>query len=46
MRGDAHESGYAGPIRDVHNWIGGSDHSPRGALYVPPPPETVPAYLE
>jgi Fic family protein len=46
MRGDAHESGYAGRIRDVQNWIGGSDHSPRGALYVPPPPETVPAYLD
>ncbi|HEY7811759.1 MAG TPA: Fic family protein, partial [Nakamurella sp.] len=46
MRGDGHESRYAGRIRDVQNWIGGSDHSPRGALYVPPPPETVPAYLD
>ena len=29
----------------MQNWIGGSDHSPRGALYVPPPPETVADYL-
>ncbi|HEY5879933.1 MAG TPA: Fic family protein [Nakamurella sp.] len=46
MSGDAHDSGYVGRIRDVQNWIGGSDHSPRGALYVPPPPERVPAYLD
>ena len=32
---------YAGRIRDVQNWIGGSDHSPRNAMYVPPPPDTV-----
>ena len=36
---------YAGQLRDMQNWIGGSDHSPRGALFVPPPPETVPSYL-
>ncbi|MCI9888600.1 Fic family protein [Micrococcales bacterium 31B] len=41
MLDDAQESMYAGQIRDMQNWIGGSDHSPRNALYVPPPPETV-----
>jgi Fic family protein len=46
MRDDAHEARYAGGVRDVQNWIGGSDHSPRGALYVPPPHESVPDYLD
>ena len=45
MRDDPGESAYAGRLRDMQNWIGGSDHSPRGALYVPPPPETVADYL-
>ncbi|MCU1555113.1 MAG: short-chain dehydrogenase/reductase [Arthrobacter sp.] len=30
----------------VQNWIGGSDHSPRGAIHVPPPPELVPELME
>lgn len=46
MVDDEHEADYAGRLRDMQNWIGGSDHSPRGALYVPPPPRTVDAYLE
>src|SRR5450755_675484 len=46
MRDDAHEDGYAGRLRDMQNWIGFSDYSPRGALYVPPPPETVVTYLQ
>jgi len=25
----------------MQNWVGGSDHSPRGALHVPPVPERV-----
>lgn len=29
----------------MQNWIGGSDYSPRGALYVPPPPDTVGDYM-
>ena len=41
MHDDPTEAPYAGRLRDVQNWIGGSDHSPRNALYVPPPPETV-----
>lgn len=40
------EAERAGRYRTRQNWIGGSDFSPRGALYVPPPPETVPAYLD
>ena len=32
-------------LRTVQNWIGGSDYSPRDALYVPPPPDTVHAYM-
>jgi Fic family protein len=30
----------------VQNWIGGSNHSPRNALYVPPPPDTVKEYVD
>lgn len=36
----------AGRIRTTQNWVGGSDWSPLGALHVPPPPATVPGYLE
>jgi Fic family protein len=45
MSEDPEEHGFAGRVRDVQNWIGGSQHSPRNALYVPPPPELVPDYL-
>jgi Fic family protein len=45
MRDDPVEAAYAGRVRDVQNWIGGSDHSPRNALYVPPPPELVDRYM-
>ena len=45
MQHDPSEATYAGRIRDMQNWIGGSDWSPRNALYVPPPPETVKPYL-
>ncbi|CAN5394497.1 Fic family protein [soil metagenome] len=40
------EAHRAGRYRTTQNWIGGSDYSPRDALYVPPPPELVPAYLD
>lgn len=43
---DLSERPYAGRVRDVQTWIGGSQYSPRGALYVPPPPEEVAALLE
>lgn len=46
MRDDPGETAYAGKIRDMQNWIGGSDYSPRNALYVPPPPEAVESYLD
>lgn len=45
MVDDPHERIYAGRFRDVQNWIGGSDHSPRNAVYVPPPAETVVDYM-
>jgi Fic family protein len=45
MLDDPYEGRYAGKVRDVQNWIGGSDHSPRGALHIPPPCETVDEYL-
>ncbi|MGV9803656.1 Fic family protein [Mycobacterium sp. NPDC003449] len=45
MRHDPQEAPSAGQLRDVQNWIGGSDHSPRDALYIPPPPETVRIYM-
>ncbi|UUZ61402.1 hypothetical protein [Nocardioides sp. B-3] len=41
MADDPLERASAGRPRDVRNWIGGSDHSPRGALYVPPPARMV-----
>lgn len=33
---------WSGALREVQNWIGGSDHSPRDARYVPPIPDDVP----
>ena len=45
MADDPYEKDYAGRFRDMQNWIGGSDYSPRGALFVPPPPETVDEYM-
>lgn len=38
---DPTERAHAGRWREMQNWIGGSDHSPRNALYVPPPPDLV-----
>lgn len=46
FRRDPDELPRAGKVRTVQNWIGGSDYAPSNALYVPPPPETVAAYLE
>jgi len=46
MIDDPSEYMYAGRWRDVQNWIGGSDYSPRNALYVPPPPDTVSSYID
>lgn len=46
MADDPSERMHAGKLRTVQNWVGGSDHSPRHALLVPPPPESVPAYMD
>ena len=46
LKDDAGEAHLAGRHRPMQNWIGGSDHSPRGALYVPPPPELVPELMD
>ena len=40
---DAH---LGGVIREEQNWIGGAATSPRGAEFIPPPPELVPDLLE
>lgn len=42
---DPVDAATAGQFRQVQNWIGGSDFSPRGALYVPPPYELVEALM-
>lgn len=41
MHDDPRKEQYAGKLRSVQNWIGGSDYSPRGAIHVPPIPERV-----
>jgi len=46
MVDDPAEAAYAGRLRDMQNWIGASNHSPRGALFVPPPPELVAKLLD
>lgn len=46
MFDDPDEAPYAGKVRDMQNWIGGSDHSPRDALYVPPAPARVQALMD
>jgi Fic family protein len=46
MSGDQMDGRYAGQLRDVQNWIGGSDHSPLGAVHIPPPPATVRPYMD
>lgn len=41
MAGDFYTAQDAGILRDVQNWIGGSDYTPINAAHVPPPPELV-----
>lgn len=43
---DQVEQRYAGVIRDVQNWIGGSQFSPRNADYIPPAPHAVKASIK
>lgn len=37
---------HGGRIRDMQNWIGGSDYNPCSAEFVPPPPEMVVSLLD
>ena len=37
---------HGGRVREVQNWIGGSDHNPCSAAFVPPPPDLVEELLE
>ena len=46
MKDDPLEAHYAGRLRDMQNWIGGGDYSPRDALHVPPAPERVPELMD
>lgn len=46
LMGNAPNAHIAGHIRTQQNWIGGNDHNPCGADYVPPPPEHVAPLLE
>ena len=36
----------AGVLRTTQNWIGGSEFSPRGADFIPPPPSYVPDLMD
>ena len=45
MRNDPHDGDSAGRVRTEQNWIGGSDLTPRDALFVPPSPTRVAALL-
>lgn len=46
MADDPYEAAFAGRTRDMQNWIGGSDFSPRDALYIPPAENRVQALLD
>ncbi|MFJ4657982.1 Fic family protein [Nocardia sp. NPDC088792] len=46
MATDYYTARDAGQLRDVQNWIGGSDYTPIDAAHVPPPPESVPELME
>ena len=37
---------HGGEVRDIQNWIGGSDYNPCSAAFVPPPPELVETLLQ
>ncbi|PPJ26059.1 Fic family protein [Nocardia nova] len=45
MSPDYYTARDSGQLRDVQNWIGGSDYTPLDALYVPPPPDLVPVLM-
>lgn len=45
MKDDWNEKAYAGRVRDVQNWIGGSDYNPC-AVYIPPPAALVDTLMD
>ncbi|GIG23959.1 Fic family protein [Cellulomonas denverensis] len=45
MADDAEDRWYAGRLREMQNWIGGSNRSPAGAVHVPPEPGRVPGLM-
>ncbi|WP_024794801.1 Fic family protein [Tomitella biformata] len=45
MAPDYYAARDSGELRDVQNWIGGSDYTPINAMHVPPPPELVPELM-
>ncbi|WP_067845833.1 Fic family protein [Nocardia lijiangensis] len=46
MAPDYYTARDSGALREVQNWIGGSDYTPIEALYVPPPPDLVPELMD
>jgi Fic family protein len=44
LRGSRMEE-HGGHVRDVQNWIGGSDYNPCSASFIPPPPSEVPGLV-
>lgn len=46
MEDDPSDREFAGRLRTMQNWILGSDYSPRGAIHIPPPPETVRQFMD
>ncbi|WP_067565363.1 Fic family protein [Nocardia acidivorans] len=45
MDTDYYTARDGGRLRDVQNWIGGSDYTPIDASHVPPPPDSVPELM-
>lgn len=43
MQPDYYAARDSGQLRDVQNWIGGSDFTPLDALFIPPPPKWCPS---
>lgn len=46
MAPDYYAARDGGCLRDVQNWIGGSDYTPINAAHVPPPPNLVPELMD
>lgn len=46
MKDVPREEESAGKYRKIQNWIGGSDHSPLGAIFVPPPADSVESLMK